>query len=133
MTIAYLPGRASSCRPPGAGRFSTTTGSRGRGSSQRTTVTVAGEVDAANAKEFAMAVCAALPSTGSVVLDLTALDFIAVDGIAALHAINAHQARAGIAWHVEPSRAVLRVLALCDPEGLIPRPSSHDARLHAIA
>jgi anti-anti-sigma factor len=94
----------------------------GRGASRRTTVTVCGEVDAANAKEFAVAVYEAIPAAArSVVLDLTDLDFIAVDGIAALHAINAHLTRNGATWHVVPSRAASRVLDLCDPVGLIPR------------
>jgi anti-anti-sigma factor len=95
-------------------------------------VVVRGEVDAANAKEFALAVCERLPNAGAVILDLTGLEFIAVDGIAALHAINAHLTRNGATWHTVPSRAVQRVLDLCDPEGLIPRVLPVEAQ-HAIA
>ena len=54
------------------------------------------------------------------VLDLTGVDFMAVDGMSALHAINAHLLRGGVQWCVVASPAVTRVLGLCDPEGLIP-------------
>ena len=94
MTIAYLHGQASACRPPIASRVAAVGSTRGRGTSRRTTVRVCGEVDAANAKEFAVAVYEAIPPAArSVTLDLSDLDFIAVDGIAALHAINAHLTR----------------------------------------
>jgi anti-anti-sigma factor len=129
VTIAYLHGQASACRPPIASRVAAVGSTRGRGTSRRTTVRVCGEVDAANAKEFAVAVYEAIPPAArSVTLDLTDLDFIAVDGIAALHAINAHLTRGGATWHVVPSRAVSRILDLCDPVGLIPRPVPERAR-----
>lgn len=79
-----------------------------------------GEIDAANAKEFAVAVCDVSSDTAALNLDLTEVEFIAVDGIAALHAINAHRTRLDVSWGVVPGRAVRRVLDLCDPEGLIP-------------
>ncbi|MEV3905194.1 STAS domain-containing protein [Mycobacterium sp. NPDC050551] len=129
MTIAYLHGQASACRPPIASRLTAVGSTRGRGTSRRTTVRVRGEVDAANAKEFAVAVYEAIPPAArSVTLDLSDLDFIAVDGIAALHAINAHLTRGGATWHVVPSRAVSRILDLCDPVGLIPRSMPERAR-----
>jgi len=91
------------------------------------TVSVYGEVDAANAKHLAVSVCAAVGRHRNVMLDLTGLDFLAVDGIAALHAINAHMARAGGTWSVTPGPAAMRVLDLCDPEQLIPRPAGTSA------
>ena len=129
MTIAYLHGQAPACRPPIASRVAAVGSTRGRGASRHTTVRVCGEVDAANAKDFAVAVYEAIPAAArSVTLDLTDLDFIAVDGIAALHAINAHLTRSDATWHVLPSRAVSRVLDLCDPVGLIPRSMPERAR-----
>ena len=84
------------------------------------TVSVSGEVDAANAKDFAVAVCEAVDDARRVTLDLSELEFIAFDGVAALHAVNAHLTRAQVPWCVAPGAAVTRVLDLCDPEGLIP-------------
>lgn len=103
------------------------------------TVSVSGEVDAANAKEFATAVSAAIAGARRMVLDLSALHFFAFDGMAALHALNAQLARAEVPWSVLPSAAVARVLGLCDPEQLIPlaqsaRPTrARPARLRLVA
>lgn len=84
------------------------------------TVCVGGEIDASNAKDFAVAVCAAVVDARRVTLDLSELEFIAIDGVAALHAVNAHLTRADVPWCVLPGSAVSRVLELCDPERLIP-------------
>lgn len=84
------------------------------------TVMVTGEVDATNAKEFAVAVCAAGAGASRVTLDVSGLEFMAFDGVAALHAINAHLTRADVPWCVLPGAAVSRVLGLCDPEHVIP-------------
>lgn len=83
-------------------------------------VSVTGEVDAANAKEFASVVTDTIADARHVTLDLSGLDFFAFDGVAALHALNARRLRAGVPWRVLPGNAVSRVLALCDPEALIP-------------
>lgn len=84
------------------------------------TVSVAGEVDAANAKKFARAVRDAADSCSGVVLDLSEVPFLAFDGVSALYAISAHLLREDASWCVVASPAVSRVLKLCDPEGLIP-------------
>lgn len=88
---------------------------------------VSGEVDAGNAKEFAVAVCEAAAGHQLVEVDLSALDFAGVDAISALHAINAHMTRHEVAWSVLPGRAVGRLLDLCDPEVLIPRATADPA------
>jgi anti-anti-sigma regulatory factor len=85
-------------------------------------ISVIGQVDAANAKEFAVAVCELTVEADLVTLNLSDLDFMAFDGVAALHAINAHMTRIGAPWCVVPGTAASRVLELCDPEQLIPRP-----------
>ena len=87
---------------------------------KHTTVRVTGEVDACNAKDFAVAVCEAVLDARGVTLDLSDLEFMAFDGVAALHAVNAHLTRAEVPWCVLPGAAVARVLGLCDPERLIP-------------
>jgi anti-anti-sigma factor len=83
------------------------------------TVTVRGEVDACNAKEFAVTVCD-LVGTRRLTLDLSQVDFIAIEGCVALHSINLHVMRANSAWQVIASPAVSRLLSICDRERLIP-------------
>ncbi|MEW5808262.1 MAG: STAS domain-containing protein [Actinomycetota bacterium] len=94
---------------------------RGRGNAKEATVAVVGEVDAANAKSFAHAIREAAGASRAVIVDLTAVPFMAFDGASALYAISAHFSREEIQWCVVGSPAVTRVLQLCDPEGLIPR------------
>jgi anti-anti-sigma regulatory factor len=111
-------------------RLALSTQSRGRHPNAHICVSVRGEVDAANAKDFAVAVCEAVDFWQArptvVEIDLRDLGFLAVDGIAALHALNAQFLRHDVAWTVIPGRAVSRLLALCDPEGVIPRPDASE-------
>jgi anti-anti-sigma factor len=97
------------------------------------TVSVSGEVDAANAKYFAHAVREAAGVSAGLVLDLTDVHFMAFDGLSALYALSAHLTRENVPWCIVGSPAVSRVLQLCDPEGLIPLatgvPSLHNAEL----
>jgi anti-anti-sigma factor len=88
--------------------------------SKHTTVSVTGEVDACNAKQFAVAVCEAATDAPRLTLDLSELEFMSFDGVTALHAVNAHLTRADVPWSVLAGSAVARVLGLCDPEHLIP-------------
>lgn len=126
MTITALHGhrRAAPGRAAGRNRLTVTTQSLGP---DRVTLCVAGEVDACNAKDFAVAVCAQAAGHAVVDVDLSALEFAGVDAISALHAINAHMLRHEVSWLVLPGRAVGRLLDLCDPELLIPRAADLDA------
>lgn len=92
----------------------------GRGDARPLAVFVRGEIDASNAGDFADALCDVVAGNRRVRLDLSELEFMAIDGVSALHAINAHMARAGASWCVVAGGAVSRVLVLCDPEELIP-------------
>ncbi|MGE2833921.1 STAS domain-containing protein [Mycobacterium sp. SMC-4] len=83
-------------------------------------MSVSGEVDAANAKHFAHTVREAVGQCATLVLDLSAVHFMAFDGASALYALSAHLAREDTSWCVVGSPSVARVLQLCDPEGLIP-------------
>ena len=83
-------------------------------------MSVSGEIDSVDAAEFAATVRDAAGRRGGLILDLTQVDFMAVDGVSALHAINAHLLRNGVEWCIVASPSVIRVLELCDPEGLIP-------------
>lgn len=106
-----------------------------QGASTVLAVTVRGEVDADNAKSFADRVCALVTElhrgdgeTGDVeiTVDLSGVDFMAVDGCTALHAVNALIMRTGASWSVVPSPAVTRLLAVCDPARLIPLTSADE-------
>ncbi|MGE2737762.1 STAS domain-containing protein [Mycolicibacterium vaccae] len=96
------------------------TRAKGRGSGREVTVSVSGEVDAANAKHFAHSVREAAGLCATLILDLTEVHFMAFDGASALYALSAHFGREGVSWCVVGSSSVGRVLELCDPEGLIP-------------
>lgn len=88
-------------------------------------VTTVGEVDASNARTFADAVLAVVSDLRHVTLDLSRVTFMAVDGLSALYAINAHLMRSGIEWEVLPSPEVERMLAVCRADSL---PSALPAR-----
>ncbi|WP_209305862.1 STAS domain-containing protein [Mycobacterium sp. PS03-16] len=127
MTITPLHGHSRPHRrATRAERLSVTTRSWGRKADRHITVSVFGEVDACNAKEFAVAVCEAAAGHTVVEVDLSGLSFLAVDGIAGLHAINAQLIRHDVSWTVVPGRPVERLLELCDPEGVIPRVQAAD-------
>lgn len=107
--------------PPSPGRrLSVSASTWASDKAKHITVSASGEVDACNAKEFAIAVCEAVDDAKRFTLDLSDVQFFALDGVAALHAVNAHFSRAGVPWCVVASTAVTRVLELCDPERLIP-------------
>jgi anti-anti-sigma factor len=84
-------------------------------------VTATGEIDAVNARLFADTVTNLCVGCTTLLLDLRRVGFLAVDAIAALHAIRAEMSRADVDWALLPGPAVLRVLKLCDPERLVPR------------
>lgn len=123
VTAMYRPPRIASRT------VSITRRARGRGASKRVTVQANGEVDASNAKQFSDAVCQAAFGAAAVSVDLTDIGFMALDGVAALHAINAYMMQSGASWCVNPGDAVARVLRLCDPEGLIPLDDGDAQRL----
>ena len=122
MTVTAIRSRSADRRRSSIGSTALRVDSRtrGRGRAAHTTVSVSGEIDTVNAAGFASTVREAARGCSALVLDLTEVDFMAVDGISALHAINAHFLRGGVQWCVVASPAVTRVLGLCDPEGLIP-------------
>ncbi|WP_238885118.1 STAS domain-containing protein [Mycobacterium sp. IDR2000157661] len=107
--------------PPSPGRrLSVSASTWASDKAKHITVSASGEVDACNAKEFAVSVCEAVDDARRVTLDLSEVQFFAFDGVAALHAVNAHLSRAGVPWCVLAGTPVTRVLGLCDPERLIP-------------
>ncbi|MBS1692929.1 MAG: STAS domain-containing protein [Actinobacteria bacterium] len=83
-------------------------------------VVVRGEVDAANAGEFESRVCRCIADHHELVLDLTGVEFFAVEAFATLKHIQSCCHRAGARWVLVPSAAVARVMRLCDRDRCIP-------------
>jgi anti-anti-sigma factor len=85
-----------------------------------TVITAHGELDAANADQLAAFVQRCVQRSRRTILDLRGLEFIGTAGFSALHRINVVCSRAQAYWAVAPSRAVSRLLRICDPDGTLP-------------
>ena len=81
-------------------------------------VSVAGELDAANAAQLGEYVQRCATSGEWLVLDLSGLTFIGTAGISVLQTIDARCAQAGMRWALVPGAAASRLLDLCDPTTL---------------
>jgi anti-anti-sigma factor len=92
-------------------------------------ITAHGELDAANANQLADYVQRSATNSGSLVLDLSGLEFFGIAGFSALHMINVGCVKADVHWALVPSRAVWRLLRICDPDGMLPTAESVDAAL----
>ena len=84
------------------------------------TVTVEGEIDAANSRELAGYVQRHIAGSTHVVIDLRLVDFLGTAGFAALHNINVICSGCEATWVLQAGRQVRRLLAICDPEGALP-------------
>ena len=83
-------------------------------------VTVAGEIDAANALSLSRYVEADMENASRLILDLRALAFFGTQGFSILHRINVMCSRHAVNWVVVPGEEVNRVLDICDPDGGLP-------------
>ena len=83
-------------------------------------VTAHGELDASNAGQLADYVQRCAAHSQSVILDLGGLEFFGTAGFSALHKINVRCAGADMRWAVVPSKAVSRLLRICDPDQALP-------------
>jgi anti-anti-sigma factor len=83
-------------------------------------ITAHGELDASNAYELADYVQRCAEQANSVVVNLTGLEFFGTAGFSALHTINVRCAGADVRWTVVPSKAVSRLLRICDPDNTLP-------------
>jgi anti-anti-sigma factor len=83
-------------------------------------ITAHGELDASNAIHLADYVQRFVAHSKSVILDLTGLEFFGTAGFSALHTINVRCAGADVRWAVVPSKAVSRLLRICDPDNALP-------------
>jgi anti-anti-sigma factor len=85
-----------------------------------TVITISGEIDASNVDELSRHARGAVPDGGSLIVDLAAIDFIAVDGLRALLALNIECARTGTTWALISSRAANRSIRVGDHDKLLP-------------
>jgi anti-anti-sigma factor len=85
-----------------------------------TVITAHGELDAANADQLAAYVQRCVKRSRRVILDLRGLEFIGTAGFSALHRINVVCSGTQVYWAMAPSRAVSRLLQICDPDGTLP-------------
>jgi anti-anti-sigma factor len=83
-------------------------------------ITAHGELDASNADQLADYVQRCAAQSKSVILNLSGLEFFGTVGFSALHTINVRCAGADVRWTVVPSKAVSRLLRICDPDNTLP-------------
>jgi anti-anti-sigma factor len=83
-------------------------------------VTAHGELDASNAYQLADYVLRCAAHSQSVILNLSGLEFFGTAGFSVLHTINVRCASADLRWAVVPSKAVTRLLRICDPDHALP-------------
>lgn len=94
-----------------------------------TVITAHGELDAANAGRLADYVQRCATCSKSLILDLSGLEFFGTAGFSALHTINVRCVKVDVHWALVPSRAVSRLLRICDPDGVLPAAESVTAVL----
>jgi anti-anti-sigma factor len=95
-------------------------------------ITAHGELDAANAQQFVDYALRHTARTDRLVLDLTGVGFFGTAGFSALHTLNVRCAAEKIEWAMAPSRAVTRLMQICDPDSTLPICDSVDAALAAV-
>lgn len=119
MSIVNVP-------PPTAGEQSDLRGDQMAGFRTRwvrpstALVTVSGELDAANSRQFAEYAVGHISCSKELILDLRSVEFFSVSCVPALHNLNMRCAREGVGWALVPSTAVSRVLRICDPDAQLP-------------
>ena len=79
-----------------------------------------GELDASNAAQLADYVQRCAADAESVIVNLSGLEFFGTAGFSALRTINVQCAGADVRWVVVPSKAVSRLLRICDPDNALP-------------
>ncbi|HME77166.1 MAG TPA: STAS domain-containing protein [Mycobacterium sp.] len=83
-------------------------------------ITAHGELDASNAAQLADYVQRCAGRSESVIVNLSGLEFFGTAGFSALHTINVRCAVTDVRWAVVPSKAVSRLLRICDPDNALP-------------
>lgn len=97
-----------------------------------TVVTISGEIDATNADELSHHVVGLVPDGGAVIVDMADTEFIGVDGLRALFALNVECVRTDTRCAVIGSHAVHRLLRVGDRDGLVPAVRSATEALQRV-
>ena len=97
-----------------------------------TVVTLSGEIDATNANELTHHFVGLVPDGGAVIVDMADTDFIGVEGLRALFAMNIECVRTDTRWAVIGSHAVHRLLRVGDADRLVPAVRSATEALHRV-
>lgn len=79
-----------------------------------------GELDAANGIEFVDYALRNSDRTQCLIVDFSGLTFFSTAGFSALHTLNVRCVGDDIRWALIPSKAVNRVLRICDPDSALP-------------
>lgn len=85
-----------------------------------TIIRIAGEIDAANVDDLTRQARSLVPAGNALILDLANVDFIGVDGLRALLAVNIECARCNSPWAMIASQAVTRLLRVGDRDVTLP-------------
>jgi anti-anti-sigma factor len=93
---------------------------RAKTDTRLTVMSISGEIDASNADELSHRVSELASDRGAVIVDLAEVEFIAIDGLRALFALNIQCARTGTTWALIASHAVNRLLRVGDHDKLLP-------------
>ena len=96
-------------------------------------VSAQGELDAANAQDFAAYALRHVGKGNQLVLDLAGVEFFGTAGCSALHTLNVRCAGDGVVWAMVPSNAVVRLLQICDPDATFPVSAGVETALADVA
>lgn len=97
-----------------------------------TVITISGEIDASNATTLTSHVVPQVPNGGALIVDMVETEFIGVDGLRTLFAMNLECIRADSRWALIGSHAVHRLLRIGDRENLVPAVRSATEALHRV-
>ena len=85
-----------------------------------TLISISGEIDASNVDDVSHHVRELVSDGGALIVDLAEVDFIAIEGLRALFALNTQCARTGTTWALIASHAVNRLLRVGDHDTPVP-------------
>ncbi len=85
-----------------------------------TVISISGEIDASNVDDVSRRASERVSDCAALIVDLAEVDFIAIDGLHALFALNMQCARTGTTWALIASQAVNLLLRVGDHDKLLP-------------
>ena len=132
MLVANTANPLLISRPVGAGTAPDLVRSREL-SANAVLVAAFGEIDAANAPDLGGAIDRKLLGYRQLVLDLSRLEFFGAAGYSVLNRLHNQCAHNTLNWVLVPGREVIRLLRICDPDGLMPTASNIVSAVAALA